>query len=186
MTLELLKADLQRSPIVRMGDYQYFISPVTDGIPLMRPEILDEVLAEMARVGDFNCDLICAPEAMGLPLAAGLSLRLGIPYNVIRKRKYGLPGEVSVHQVTGYSEKEFYLNGVRKGDRVTLVDDVLSTGGTIRAILSAIRSVGAVLVDVVIVVEKGESKGRIEKELGVKVKTLVKVDVKDGRLRILS
>ncbi|MDD1770961.1 MAG: adenine phosphoribosyltransferase [Methanomassiliicoccales archaeon] len=186
MSLELLKKNLEGSPIVRMGEYDYFVSPITDGIPNMRPEVLSEVLDEVVRVGDFNCDLICAPEAMGIPLAVPLSLRLGLPYNIIRKRRYGLPGEVSVHQVTGYSEKEFYVNGVENGDRVTLVDDVLSKGGTLRAIVQAFRSMGVELVDVIVVVEKGDCRHSLEEELEIRIKTLVRVEVRDGKLRILS
>ncbi|MGD1061084.1 MAG: hypoxanthine/guanine phosphoribosyltransferase [Methanomassiliicoccales archaeon] len=186
MSLERLKRSLEESPVVRMGDYQYFVNPITDGVPRAEPTILAEVVDEIMRVGEFDCDVICAPEAMGIPLAAALSLRLGIPYNIIRKRSYGLPGEVSVHQVTGYSEKELYLNGIGPGDRVTLVDDVLSTGGTLRAIIRALGSMGAVLVDVIVVVEKGEGRAVLEQELGVEIKTLVKVEVRNGKLEVLS
>lgn len=186
MSLERLKKSLEASPIVQMGDYRYFVNPITDGIPRVEPEVLSEVIDEIVRIGDFDCDLICTPEAMGLPLAAALSLKLGIPYNVIRKRKYGLPGEVTVHQTTGYSEKELYLNGIKRGDRITLVDDVLSTGGTLKAIIRALRSMGAELVDVIVVVDKGDGRASIEKEFGVEIKTLVKVEVRDGKLKIIS
>ena len=45
-------------------------------------------------------------EAMGIHLATALSLETGIPFVVVRKRQYGLPGEVAVHQTTGYSQGE--------------------------------------------------------------------------------
>ena len=64
-----------------------------------------------------------------MPLALMLSLQLGIPFTIIRKREYGLPGEVSIEQVTGYSKSKMYVNGLKKSDRVVIVDDVLSTGG---------------------------------------------------------
>jgi adenine phosphoribosyltransferase len=69
---------------------------------------------------------------------------------------------------------------------VTLVDDVLSTGGTLKAIIQALRSMGAVLVDVIVVVDKGDGRAVIGRELGVEIKTLVKVEVRDGILRIIS
>ncbi len=186
VSTERLRKCLERSRVVRMGDYDYIVNPVTDGIPRVMPEVMHEVVEELARVGNFDCDVICTPEAMGIPFAAALSLKLGIPYNIIRKRKYGLPGEISVRQITGYSEKELFLNGIEAGDRVCLVDDVLSTGGTLIAIVKALRSMGAILVDTVVVVEKGEGRKRLEEELGIKVKTLAKVEVRDGKVVVLN
>ncbi len=181
-----MKKSLEASPIVKMGTYDYFVHPVTDGIPQMDPMILAEVLDAIKEIADFHCDIIVAPEAMGIPLAVPLSLELGIPYNVVRKKRYGLPGELSVCQVTGYSKCEMYVNGIGKGDKVIVVDDVVSTGGTLLAVLKALKHIGAEIVDVIVVVEKGDSKAALEKELGLRIKSLVKVDVVQGRLKVLS
>jgi adenine phosphoribosyltransferase len=105
---ERLKKSLNECPVVSIGEYQYFGHPVTDGIPLMDPALLREILDGILAVGDFDCDCILAPEAMGIPLAVPLSLELGIPYNVIRKKRYGLPGEVHICQHTGYARSKMY------------------------------------------------------------------------------
>ena len=178
MALERLRASLADAPVVKFADYPYFVHPITDGIPLGRPEVLDEVLAELAKIGDWpRCDKIVTVESMGFPLAAGLSMRVHKPYVFIRKRQYGLPGEVSLKQTTGYSKTDLFINNVQRGDRVVFVDDVLSTGGTLDAIVKALRAIGAEIVDVLIVFEKTREKARMEKELGLRVKTLLKVDV---------
>ena len=183
MALDRLRASLADSPVVRFGDYDYFIHPITDGLPLGRPEVLDEVLSELARVGDWRrCDKIVTAESMGFPLAAGLSMRVRKPYVFIRKRRYGLPGEVSLKQTTGYSKGDMFINGIGRGDRVVFVDDVISTGGTLLAIGKALRGLGAEIADVLIVFEKTREKARIEKELGVRIKTLLKVQVVQGKL----
>jgi adenine phosphoribosyltransferase len=184
--LERLKASLERSEVVRFGDYQYFVHPITDGIPAMDPQVLDEVLDHIYDIADLNCDLIVGAEAMAIPLIVPLSLMTGIPYNVVRKRKYGLPGEVSVHQTTGYSEKELFINGLKKGDRVTIVDDVISTGGTMKAIVLALKAMGVTVVDIIVVVQKTAQLEQLEKELGQPIKTLVRVEVQDGKLRVLT
>jgi len=183
MALDRLRASLADSPVVRFGDYEYFIHPITDGLPLGRPEVLDEVLSELARIGDWRrCDKIVTAESMGFPLAAGLSMRVRKPYVFIRKRRYGLPGEVSLQQTTGYSKGDMFINGIGRGDRVVFVDDVISTGGTLLAIGKALRGLGAEIADVLIVFEKTREKARIEKELGVRIKTLLKVQVVQGKL----
>src|SRR3989441_9761425 len=66
---------------------------------------------------------------MGFPLAAGLSMRVHKPYVFVRKRQYGLAGEVSLKQTTGYSKTDMFINNIHRGDRVVFVDDVISTGG---------------------------------------------------------
>src|SRR5437870_273976 len=183
MALERLRASLKGSPVVRFGDYEYFVHPITDGIPLGRPDVLDEVLTELARIGDWSrCDKIVTAESMGFPLAAALSLRVRKPYVFIRKRKYGLPGEVSLKQTTGYAKTDMFINNVHRGDRLVFVDDVISTGGTLLSIVPAIRTIGAQVVDVLIVFEKTHEKARMEKEIGLKIKTLLKVDVVKGAL----
>ncbi|MDD1772683.1 MAG: adenine phosphoribosyltransferase [Methanomassiliicoccales archaeon] len=184
--LEKLKESLERSDVVRFGEYQYFVHPITDGIPSMDPKVLQEVLDRMLVLGDFRCDYIVGAEAMAIPLMVPLSLQTGIPYNVVRKRKYGLPGEVSVHQTTGYSEKELFINGLKKGDRVVIVDDVLSTGGTLKAMVQAFKLMGVTVVDVIIVVQKTDRLAEMEAELGQKIKTLVRVEMRDGKVRVLS
>ena len=182
MALDRLRASLEECPVVRFGDYEYFVHPITDGIPLGRPEVLEEVVDEIVRVGDWECDKIATAESMGFPLAAAVSLRVRKPYVFLRKRRYGLPGEVSVAQATGYGKADLFINNVLAGDRIAFLDDVISTGGTLRAIVQAFRGIGARLTDTIIVFEKTRDRERIERELGIRIKTLLKVDVVGGKV----
>lgn len=179
---ERLRQSLLEAPIVRKekdGEvYEYFVHPITDGVPPLEPAVLREIVVGVVRRADVeNIDKIVAPEAMGIHIATAVSLAVDVPVTVVRKRSYGFDDEVSVSQVTGYSEGEMYLNSVEKGDRVLLIDDVLSTGGTLTAVHEALESVGAEVVDTVVVIEKGEKP-----EMGFEVKSLVKADVEDGEV----
>ena len=177
-----LKESLENSPVVDRNGYPYFVHPLTDGVPMMEPEVLEEVVGWMLEVGDFSCDVILAPEAMGIPLAVPVSLRLGIPYTVARKRSYGLEGELVLDQKTGYSKSLMTVNGITKGMRVTVVDDVVSTGGTLDALIRTLQEAGAVVVDVLGPVNKSSGTDIVLKNTGVKVKTMVSVRVEDGRV----
>jgi adenine phosphoribosyltransferase len=179
---ENLKKSLIEAPVVKKGDYDYFVHPVTDGVPLVHPEILEEVAEGIAKFGNMNVDKIVCVEAMGIHIATALSLKTGKPFVVVRKRSYGLEGEVAVHQVTGYSEGELYINGLKKGDKIILVDDVVSTGGTMISVLKALETIGVEVVDVVAVVEKGRGKYIVEDATDYTVKSLVKVNVKNGKV----
>lgn len=186
MSLDKLKGSLIASPVIKMGDYNYFVNPIADGIPSADPSILSEVIEAFKAIGDFECDLIVAPESMGIPMAVPLSLALGIPYSIVRKKQFGLPGEVAIDQTTGYSKSRMYMNGISRGDRVTIVDSVVSTGGTLGAVVRGLRSVGAEVVDAIVVIEKGVGRERLEKDLGIKVKSLVRIEVDSEGVRIIG
>src|SRR5256885_17106897 len=183
MALDRVRASLAEAPIVRFGDYEYFVHPITDGIPLGRPEVLEELLSGLGRIGGWKrCDKTDTAESMGFPLAAGLAMRVHKPYVFVRKRAYGLPGEVSLKQTTGYSKTDMFINNIRRGDRIVFVDDVISTGGTLVAIVKALRTIGAEIVDILIGFAKTRERARFEKEPRIRIKTLLKVDVVRGKL----
>lgn len=167
--------------MVPFDDYDYVVTPVTDGIPPVEPQLLGEIAGELARVTAVeDADKIVTPEAMGIHHATALSMETGTPFVVVRKRSYGLPGEVAVHGETGYSESELYVNYVEAGDRVVVVDDLFSTGGTLRAVCGALESIGAELLDVAVVLRKGDG----EPDLPTDLTHLLWIDVKDGEVRI--
>lgn len=182
--LEKLKKSLLEAPIIKKGEYNYFVHPITDGIPLVEAGLMEEVAEAISKIADLDVDKIVCVEAMGIHIATALSLKTKIPFVVVRKRFYGLEGEVSVHQATGYSTGELYINGVSEGERVILVDDVVSTGGTMAAVLNALKGMGVVVVDVIAVIEKGEGKGIVERKTGFNVKTLLKVNVENAKVII--
>lgn len=181
----LLEDSLKNAPIVRFGEYEYFIHPMSDGIPLITRELLNETVSRILELSDFDCDKILVVEAMGMHLGAGLCMKTGKPFVVARKRPYGLPDEVEFHQKTGYHEKKIYLNYIEKGDRIVIVDDVLSTGGTLKGLLAALKEMEVEVKDVIILFNKGEIKENIEEEYGVKIGTVFDVKVEDGVVHLL-
>ena len=152
--MEKLRASLEEAPIIDKDGYSYLVHPISNGVPVLDPELLREVVVGMIREANLDVDKIVAPEAMGIHIATALSLQTDIPLVVIRKRSYGLDNEVALHQTTGYSESEMYINDIEEGDRVLIVDDLLSTGGTLSAICDALDDIGAEIADIVVVIRK--------------------------------
>ena len=184
--MSLLRKSIEDAPIVKKGDYEYIVHPITDGIPEIKPELLEEVVTEMEKhVAKMQpIDKIVTMEAMGIPLAAVLSVRMRIPFTIIRKREYGLPGEVSVQQVTGYSKSTLFINGINKGDRIVIVDDVLSTGGTLKAVLRSLKEIGAVVKAVIIAINKGDALEEIQKNFGISIISLANISINQGKVEI--
>ncbi|WP_423751356.1 hypoxanthine/guanine phosphoribosyltransferase [Salinirarus marinus] len=179
--MDQLRQSLLDAPIIEKGDYQYFVHPISDGVPMLRPELLREIVIKIIRKADLeDIDKIVTPAAMGIHISTAVSLMTDIPLVVIRKRQYGLEGEVSLAQQTGYSESEMYINDVEAGDRVLVLDDVLSTGGTMKAVLDALSHIGAEVIDVVAVIKKAGPNELDDADYSVK--TLINVDVVDGEV----
>lgn len=181
---ELLRKSLLDAPIIDKGGYHYFVHPLTDGVPAIDPKLLREISAEILAIADLDVDKIVTVEAMGLPIGTAVSLATGIPLVVVRKREYGLPGEVIVGQRTGYSKGALHINDLHEGERILFLDDVISTGGTLEPLLRAFAEMRVVVKDIVVVVEKGDGRARLEKTHGVRVKTLQRIAVEGGRVEL--
>jgi adenine phosphoribosyltransferase len=95
-------------------------------------------------------DAIAAVEARGFLFATPLAYRLGIPTLLIRK-KGKLPGEtVSRSFALEYGEDtvEIHRADIPEGGNVLVVDDLIATGGTIRAAVDLLKESGAIVHDV--------------------------------------
>jgi adenine phosphoribosyltransferase len=182
--MDQLKESLLAAPIIEKEGYHYFVHPISDGVPMLRPELLREIVVKIIRKAELeNVDKIVTPAAMGIHISTAVSLMTDIPLVVVRKRQYGLDGEVALSQVTGYSENEMYVNDVYDGDSVLVIDDVLSTGGTLAALTGALADIGADIRDIVCVIKKADGENKLA-EAGYDAKTLINVVVEDGEVVI--
>jgi adenine phosphoribosyltransferase len=173
--------------VVWKGEYAYFIHPLSDGVPKQSAELLGvarDLISE--KVNWDEIDLILGLEAMGIPLAAALCLDSGKPLVIGRKREYGLPGEVAIDQTTGYSKGEIFLNDISVGDRILVVDDVVSTGGTMLPVLKTLESIGAIVQDCWIVFEKGDGVSKVREEGNWPLNSLIKMKMEGENITILD
>tara|TARA_B100001540_G_scaffold154230_1_gene136433 strand:- start:790 stop:1377 length:588 start_codon:yes stop_codon:yes gene_type:complete len=186
--IEILKQSLVKAPIIWKGDYPYFIHPITDGVPRLEPNVLEAIIElSVPLINWDNIDIILGIEAMGLPLMAPLSMRTGIPMVIARKRQYGLEGEVEINQETGYSKGSIFLNDIKPGEKIAIIDDVLSTGGTIRSVIEGVKRTGAIIENIVVVVEKGPGMELLQQDYpNIKFDSLVKLEMDGEKVVILD
>ena len=185
--MQILKQSLSDAPIIWKGDYPYFIHPITDGVPRLEPNVLQAIVDLIEPLVDWdNIDIILGIEAMGLPLTAPLAMRTGVPMVIARKRNYGLEGEVEINQQTGYSKGNIYLNDIKAGERIAIIDDVLSTGGTMRSVIEGEKQTKASVENIVIVVEKGDGMQNLKQDYpSIRFDSLVKLHM-DGEKIIVT
>jgi adenine phosphoribosyltransferase len=111
---------------------------------------------------DREVDLIAAVEARGFLFAAPMATILGVGLVPIRK-----PGKLPYSTVAveydleyGKDRLEMHSDAFRPGQRVLVVDDVLATGGTMKACCELVQSAGAQIVGCAFVIELGFLRGR--------------------------
>ncbi len=114
-----------------------------------------------------ECDVILTAESKGIPLAYEMSRQLGIPYVVARKSvKLYMQNVVSVEvkSITTSNMQTLYLDGVKadmlKNKRVLIVDDVISTGESLKALEKLVETAGGIITAKAAVLAEGDASER--------------------------
>ena len=89
-----------------------------------------------------------------------------------------------MYQKTGYGSSNLFINDLHKGEKILLIDDVVSTGGTLIALIKTLKDLGLDIKSVVAVIDKGQGKEIVKKETGIDVLSIVKLDIIDGKVVI--
>jgi adenine phosphoribosyltransferase len=119
-------------------------------------------------------DLILGAEARGFILGGALAYKLGCGFCAAR-RPGKLPWKtISVTYALEYGENalEVHADAFANGARVLVHDDVLATGGTVKAILDLVEQLGGVAVGVAFLIELEFLNGR-EQLKGFDVHSLI-------------
>ena len=124
-----------------------------------------------------NVDLIVGPEARGFIFGVPVAYALGVGFVPVRK-KGKLPGEtIEVSYSLEYGEDvlEIHKDVIKQGSRVVIIDDLLATGGTIKAVVDLVTKAGGQVIELDFLIELEKIGGR--KLLSqYEVKSFVKYD----------
>lgn len=107
-------------------------------------------------------DVILAIESRGFILGAPIAYALGVGLALVRKPGK-LPYAVEAEEYTleyGSNTLEIHQDAVLPGQRVLLVDDLLATGGTVRAAANLVTRLGGEIVGVCVLAELSALNGR--------------------------
>jgi adenine phosphoribosyltransferase len=111
---------------------------------------------------DKDIDIILGIEARGFIIGAALAYKLNKGVILVRK-----PGKLphKTHSITydleyGTDTLEIHQDSIKPGDRVLIADDLLATGGTVKAVLALIEKMGGIVVECAFLAELSFLKGR--------------------------
>ncbi|WP_068776135.1 adenine phosphoribosyltransferase [Paenibacillus sp. FJAT-26967] len=178
----------KKASVMKTGEYLTTINEMTDQIPALRPQLLWHAAHELIKIGEWAGNKILTEEDKGVALATTVSLIRGLPLAVARWYPYHLPTEINIPISCEYYKGNLYVNGINPGDQVILVDDTISTGGTLISLIDAVRQRGADIAEVLVLVEKVDNRGveRVKTETGLDVKTVMKIQVEESGVIVLD
>lgn len=137
---------------------------------------IDELLKLLEGV-DF--DVVVGAESRGFIFGAPLAYALGKPFVLVRK-KGKLPCdtiEQSYELEYGKATVEMHTDAIQKGQRVVVVDDLIATGGTIKASIDLVEKLGGEVKKVIFLMELAGLEGR-KKLAGYDVDAVIKYEGK--------
>lgn len=147
-----------------------------DVTPLLgNGEVFNHTIEMLSTPYEGEVDIVVGIEARGFIFASPVAIRLGAGF--VPARKVGkLPYEIiksSYDLEYGSDGLEMHKDSIKPGDKVLIIDDVLATGGTAKAVIDMVESLGGVVVGLSFLLEIQELKGK-DKIDGYEIKSLIK------------
>ena len=122
-------------------------------------------------------DKVVGIDARGFILAAAMAYKLKTGLTIVRKKGKLPPKTVSEKYSLEYASNvlEMRQDAILPGERVLIVDDVLATGGTMKAAVNLVKKLKGKIVGIAFLIELNYLKGRKNLK-GQKIKSLLKYD----------
>lgn len=111
---------------------------------------------------DKGAHIIVSPEARGFIFGTAVAYELGIGFVPVRKPGK-LPGEtrqMDYELEYGTDSLQIHLDGLKEGQKVILIDDLLATGGTMYHTAKLVESLGAQVLGIGFLIELTDLNGR--------------------------
>lgn len=167
MQKQELIAALKACGAVRYGDFtlasgkksKYYIDikkASTD------PKTLKLIARQAAlRVKEMDINTVTGVELGGVPLATAVSMETELPLLIVRKT------------VKDYGTKSRFVGDIKSGDKLVMLEDVTTSGGSVIDAIQIVRETGAEVKYVICVVDREEGAKENLKELNVELLPLV-------------
>jgi adenine phosphoribosyltransferase len=145
---------------------------------LADPAALKDAVAQLAApYRDMHVDVVVGMESRGFIFGPAVACELGAGFVPTRK-----PGKLPADTISetyeleyGTDTLEIHADAIKPGQKVLMVDDLIATGGTMKAACELVKKLGGEIVGAAFVVELSFLNGR-DKLPGINVMSLMQVD----------
>ena len=153
--------------VIKFGSFELVsgkVSPVYVDVRVLpsNPGSMQTVTDELATlIKKLNVDVVAGAETAGIPLAAAIAIKANMPMIYVRKnpKRYG-----TMSMIEGLLEKN---------QKVVLVDDMATDGFSKIKFIEGIRQAGAIVEDVIIVLDREQGAQDTVRKAGAKLHSLI-------------
>ncbi|MFA4995776.1 MAG: orotate phosphoribosyltransferase [Patescibacteria group bacterium] len=129
-----------------------------------KPELLSEIGCALSnKAKEIGCDLIAGIPYAGIPLGVSASLEGNIPMIYSRK------------EVKEYGTKKLIEGEYEEGDRVLVIDDIITDGASKIEAIAPLKEAGLVVEDVLVILDREQGGDKILAKAGYKLHSLGKL-----------
>ena len=179
--MKLLEERIRKDGVMKAGQVLKVDSFINHQMDI---ELFNEMGKEFKRLfAEKEINKILTIEASGIGIACIVAQHFNVPVVFAKKAKsINLDGEMYTTKIESFTHKKVYDVIVSKKflsaeDKVLIIDDFLANGCAVAGLVDLVRSAGATVEGVGIVVEKGfQQGGRILREKGLQVESLAIVE----------
>ncbi len=188
--MKLLQDRIRRDGVIKSGNVLKVDSFLNHQMDI---ELLNEIGKEFKRIFE-ECSInkILTIEASGIGIACITAQYFKVPVVFAKKaQSINIDGAVYSAKIESFTHKKTYDVIVSKKfisseDRILIIDDFLANGCALAGLIEIVRSAGASIEGIGIVIEKGfQSGGELIRNMGVKLESLAIVEsmnVEDGSI----
>ena len=153
-------------------------------------KLLDEIGREFRRLfGDRQITKILTIEASGIAVACATALHFdNVPVVFAKKaQSINLDGESYSTKIESFTHKKVYdvivsKKYIKPDDRILIIDDFLANGCALLGLIELVKSAGASVEGIGIVIEKGfQSGGKKIRDMGIDLKSLAIIESMDDK-----
>jgi len=127
-------------------------------------DIATDMAADLVRKKEIDFDVVSAVPTGGLPFGTLLAHKLGAPLTYVRKKGKGHGEE---RQIEGKMEE---------GDKALLVDDIITTGGSVIDAVKSVRDSGGKVDDVLVLLDRTEGGAQNLREEGLSLTKVANIE----------
>lgn len=185
---ELITA-FQDQPLKRINGRDYIVNPLLDHYPETSYALMEDAVKELSCITDLSkIDKIVGEEDRGGYIAALMAFYHKKSLAMVKWNPSGVDGTIGIDFRNAYTSGKMFLNGVKSGDKVLIVEDLIDSGGTIIAMINLLKYAGVEIYDIITIVDKIDYGGRerILKETGFNVKSLLGVTCEGKTSKVVS
>ena len=145
---------------------------------LKNPQALKNTIDQLTqKYVDADIDAVVGMESRGFIFGMPLAYQLGVGFVPVRK-----PGKLPAETLSesyqleyGTNTLEMHVDGVEKGQKILIVDDLLATGGTAKATCNLVERLGGQVAGLAFAIELTFLQGR-DKLQGYDIFSLIAYD----------